>query len=218
MNTNRSTKEYYSANFKEYLSLTQNVDMSEHYDRFLKHVPADAKILDVGFGSARDMLYFREKGYTVQGIDNVREFVDNARALGLDAEVCDFHSIPYRDEFDGIWASASLLHSDNLPLALSNLRLALKPGGFIYISMKIGEGARVEGGRFYQYINVEEFGRLVTESGLSIAELFISDDLLARGNNWINAVLTKKSEPRPKKPSETGNEHHNADITKAPIG
>ena len=193
MSVNCKTKQYYSTNYKEYISSTQNVDMTEHYNRFLPYLFQGAKILDVGFGSGRDMLYFSSKGYNVFGIDNVSEFVDNGKANGLNVELCDFHNIPYIETFDGIWACASLLHSNNLPLAFDNLNKALKVGGHIYLSMKYGKGANIENSRFYQYIDEEKLKELCKNSNLSIVEIYNSKDLLKRNNGWINAVLTKNN-------------------------
>ncbi len=191
MSANCKTKQYYSTNYKEYLSTTQNVDMTEHYSRFLPHLSKGAKILDIGFGSGRDMLYFESKGYNVVGIDNVSEFVENAKANGLNVELCDFHNLPYVEIFDGIWACASLLHSNNLPLAFNNLYKALKVGGYVYLSMKYGNGTNIENDRFFQYIDEEKLKDLCKNSNLSIVEIYNSEDLLKRNNGWINAVLTK---------------------------
>ncbi len=192
MSVSCKTKQYYSTNYKEYISTTQKVDMTEHYKRFLPYLSQGAKILDVGFGSGRDMLYFESKGYNVLGIDNVSEFVDNGKANGLNVELCDFHNLPYIETFDGIWACASLLHSNDLPLAFNNLNKALKVGGHIYLSMKNGNGTNIENGRFYQYVDEEKLKELCKKSNLSIVEIYNSEDLLKRNNGWINAVLTKK--------------------------
>ena len=193
MSVSCKTKQYYSTNYKEYISTTQKVDMTEHYRRFLPYLSQGAKILDVGFGSGRDILYFESKGYNVLGIDNVSEFVDNGKANGLNVELCDFHNLPYIEMFDGIWACASLLHSNDLPLAFDNLNKALKVGGHIYLSMKNGNGTNIENGRFYQYIDEEKLKELCKNSNLSIVEIYNSEDLLKRNNGWINAVLTKNT-------------------------
>ena len=150
MSVNCKTEQYYSSNCTEYIASTQNVDMSEHYNRFLPYLSQGAKILDIGFGSGRDMLYFASKGYKVFGIDNVSAFVNKATENGLNVELCDSHNLPFVESFDGIWACASLLHSYNLPLAFENLYKSLKVGGYIYLSMKYGSGSSVENGRFYQ--------------------------------------------------------------------
>ena len=191
MSVNCKTKQYYSTNYKEYISSTQNVDMTEHYNRFLPYLSKGAKMLDIGFGSGRDMLYFASKGFNVFGVDNVSEFVDNAKANGLNVELCDFHNLPYIESFDGIWACASLLHSNDLPVAFNNLYKALKVGGYIYLSMKYGKGSSIENGRFYQYVDEQKLKNLCENSNLSIVEIYSSEDLLKRNNGWINAVLTK---------------------------
>ena len=192
MSVNCKTKQYYSTNYKEYISSTQNVDMTEHYNRFLPYLSKGAKILDIGFGSGRDMLYFESKGYNVLGIDNVSEFVDNGKANGLNVELCDFHNLPYIEMFDGIWACASLLHSNDLSLAFNNLYKALKVGGYTYLSMKYGKDSSIENGRFYQYVDEQKLKNLCKNSNLSIVEIYSSEDLLKRNSGWINAVLTKK--------------------------
>ena len=194
MSVSCKTKQYYSTNYKEYISTTQNIDMTEHYSRFLPYLSQGAKILDIGFGSGRDLLYFVSKGYNVWGVDNVREFVEKAKENGLNVELCDFHNLPYIETFDGIWACASLLHSNNLQLAFDNLNKALKVGGYIYLSMKYGKGTNIEDGRFYQYIDEEKLKGLCKNSNLSIVEIYNSEDLLKRNSGWINAVLTKNRE------------------------
>ena len=82
MSENSKTKQYYSINYKEYISFTEKVDMSDHYNRFLPYLFSGAKILDIGFGSGRDMLYFKSKGYQVFGVDGVSEFVNHAKEKG----------------------------------------------------------------------------------------------------------------------------------------
>ena len=55
---------YYSDNSKQYIDSTINCDMAEQYNLFLKYFSGKS-ILDVGFGSARDMLHFQSLGYIV---------------------------------------------------------------------------------------------------------------------------------------------------------
>jgi SAM-dependent methyltransferase len=193
MSENSKTKQYYSINYKEYILATEKVDMSDHYNRFLPYLFSGAKILDIGFGSGRDMLYFKSKGYQVFGVDVVSEFVNHAKDKGLRVELCDFHKLPYFESFDGVWASASLLHSNDLPIAFNNLNRVLKVGGYIYLSMKYGNSSSMDDGRFYQYIDEQKLHDLCKNANLTIVEVYKSKDLLKRNNDWLNAVLTKKS-------------------------
>ena len=192
MNSIDLTKQYYINNSKEYVTSTLSVNMQEHYDRFVPRLNEGAKILDVGFGSGRDMLYFASQGYDVKGIDIVEDFVSLGKENGLSVSLCDFHNIPYVNEFDGVWACASLLHSNDLTLALKNIHKVLKTGGCAYISMKYGEGTQIDNGRFYQFVNEETLANYCSNASLIIDKIYISQDLMNRSNNWINAVLIKK--------------------------
>ena len=74
---------YYKDNKDEFINSTINCDMSYHYNLFEKYLNSYAKtILDIGFGSGRDSLYFSKK-YEVYSIDPVEEFCDNAKKIGL---------------------------------------------------------------------------------------------------------------------------------------
>ena len=94
---------YYSKNYKECINKTKNVDMKEYYNVFEMYLKHDSKILDVGFGSGRDSLYFNSKGYNVYSIDPIKEFYDNAKELGLtNVYQMSIEDIEYINEFDDI--------------------------------------------------------------------------------------------------------------------
>jgi len=85
--------------------------MKEYYELFESYLKPNCKILDVCFGSGRDSLSFKSKGYEVVSIDPIKEFCDNAKSIGLDNVIqMSIEDIDYYNEFDAIWACASLLH------------------------------------------------------------------------------------------------------------
>ena len=132
---------YYSKHAKEYIEETKFCDMSKQYQLFEKYLKGKGRILDIGFGSARDLYYFRSKGYEVYGIDPEKKFVKNAFNLGFEyIYQLKAEKLPFKDLFDGIWACASLLHIR--PKKLKNtFKLccqALKEGGIMYVSFKYG--------------------------------------------------------------------------------
>lgn len=185
------TIQYYKDNAENYVKQTVNADMGGTYVDFLACIPQGGRILDVGFGSGRDLAYFSKQGYLAHGIDFVEEFVLRARKEGLSAKVGDFHDLPFKEEFDGIWACASLLHSDNLPLAFENLSRALKVGGVFYLSMKYGKGKGMDGERFYQYMDEEMLISLAKNSGLTVEKITKTEDTLGRSQVWLNVILHK---------------------------
>lgn len=70
--------DYYQNNANEYINKTKNADLSKERNELLKTLPNKGKILDIGFGSGRDSLAFKEVGYDVISIDTCSEFVNMA--------------------------------------------------------------------------------------------------------------------------------------------
>ena len=77
-----------------------------------------------------------------------------SRRLGCPVESMLFEELDEHQVYDGVWASACLLHAprDELADILSRIHRALKPSGVFYASFKIGEGdGRDTLGRYYNY-------------------------------------------------------------------
>lgn len=185
------TKKYYQENGENYINATKDVDMSFQYNLFIPRMKKGGCILDIGFGSGRDMLFFKENGFQVFGIDNVSSFVQHGKSLGLEVEEKDYHQIDYENQFDGVWACASLLHSNDLDKAFANIHTALKTDGIFYLSMKYGRGTNIVDGKFYRYIEEDDLKILCDKYNFNILQLSITDDLLHRKEKWLNAVLKK---------------------------
>jgi 2-polyprenyl-3-methyl-5-hydroxy-6-metoxy-1,4-benzoquinol methylase len=85
--------------------------MERNYRPFLALLKPGARILDAGCGSGRDLKAFSERGYQVVGLDASELMVRLAREHS-DQQVhhLAFQEVTYKEEFDGIWACASLLH------------------------------------------------------------------------------------------------------------
>ena len=126
-----------------------------HYDKFLKYLPKKGKILDIGFGSGRDMMYFKTLGYQVEGIDTSIEFVNYMKNLDFDVKLESVEDIEYVNKYDIIWACASLLHikREKLDEVLKKCILALKENGIVYCSFKYGDKEEIKDGRYFNYIN-----------------------------------------------------------------
>ena len=52
---------YYKEHYQEYIESTITNDVKDNYQMVEKYLHKGDRILDVGFGSARDMLYFQDK-------------------------------------------------------------------------------------------------------------------------------------------------------------
>lgn len=184
--------DYYNAHAKAYFAGTVNADVSLLRHRFLTHVPARGRILDAGCGSGRDAKAFAEAGYAVCAFDASEGMVELAREhTGLDIQLLQFADMAWQADFDGIWASASLLHvaRADLPGVFARFAAALRSGGAWYLSLKHGETTRELDGRSFTDVTEEEVVTLVAAVGLEVVEVWFSDDVRpGRADRWVNLI------------------------------
>ena len=147
-----NTLRYYDENFKVYSeewsnNFTSNFNF-ENPNIFISYLRDGAYVLDLGCGHGRDTMYFIEKGYKVKAIDGSLEMCRLAsKNTGINVEQINFLDMNYDNEFDGIFASASLLHLNNndLIIVLKKISKALKENGILLASFKYGELERFKG-------------------------------------------------------------------------
>ncbi len=190
------TLKYYQDNAQTFFDGTVNVDMSSLYEAFTRHLAPGARVLDAGCGSGRDAKAFQEMGYQVEAFDASPAMVELAREhTGLPVKVMTFADVDWKEEFDGIWCCASLLHVSavELPGVMRRLADALKPGGVWYVSFKYGEGEREVDGRRFTDMDDEGLGALLgSVGGIEVAEMWVTRDKRpGRDEDWFNGVLRK---------------------------
>lgn len=83
--------------------------MSECCDRFFKYVVPGGRIIAIGAGSGRDIKYFKDRGYIVEGIDASKEMCRLAADYsGAEVSCMRIQEWHPEKKYDGIWANASL--------------------------------------------------------------------------------------------------------------
>lgn len=191
------TLKYYQDNAQTFFDGTVNVDMSSLYETFTQHLAPGARVLDAGCGSGRDAKAFLEMGYQVEAFDASPAMVELAREhTGLPVQLMTFADVDWKEEFDGIWCCASLLHVPalELPGVMRRLADALKPGGVWYVSFKYGDGEREVDGRRFTDRNEASLRRmLAVVQEIEIKSLWTTlDKRPGRDEVWLNGVLQKK--------------------------
>lgn len=208
--------EYYNENAQSFYDGTVNVDMSLWRDKFEHYVlnsgatattpqgeksslqlATGKKILDAGCGSGRDSLAFKKHGYLVVAFDASSEMCRMASALiGQEVLQMRFDEVTFADEFDGIWACASLLHvpGEELPETLGKLRTALKDRGALYVSFKYGEGSKQRGERVFSDFTEESVKALLSNAGFDILECGMTSDIRPGRSDekWVNVIARKQ--------------------------
>ena len=185
--------DYYDKNAAEFIEGTLHADMSEWRRRFLKYVKKGGCILDAGCGSGRDSKAFMQDGFKVAAFDASTEMCKAAAAYtGLEVKQMMFQELDYCDEFDGIWACASLLHVsyDELPDVIRRLKRALKKDGVIYVSFKYGTEETTKGGRTFSNFTEKTVKTLMDNAGFAIKECVVSEDVRPdrAGEKWVNVI------------------------------
>ena len=152
------TIDCYNKHVDQFTETTLNVDMESLYQPFCEYLPKQAIILDLGCGSGRDTLAFKNKGYEVDAIDYSEELVKKAIELtSVNVRYQSFYDLDDDNKYDGIWACASLLHCDRekLPKVLERIYKALRRGGICYMSFKYGNSDRKKDGR--SFTDIDEY-------------------------------------------------------------
>ncbi|ENV17801.1 hypothetical protein F964_01106 [Acinetobacter guillouiae NIPH 991] len=187
---------YYDINAVEFFESTFQIDMESLYQSFLRYLPDNALILDLGCGSGRDTLAFKNKGYQVVATDYSKKLVDKASKLvGIDVRFESFYELSELNLYDGIWASASLLHCERkrLPEVIGKILAALKMNGICYMSFKYGEKDRYKDGRDFTDLNELQIRNLLREfDNILLLQQWITIDIRPDHNeDWLNIVFQK---------------------------
>lgn len=195
-----STVGYYNDRAEQFFGSTLRVDMSPIYERFLNGLAPSASILDAGCGSGRDARAFADLGFNVSAFDASEELAKRASEhCGFAVDVRRFEDVDEVAQYDAIWCCASLLHVPLLDMhgVLSKLWAALKAGGRMYVSYKLGSGERSHDGR--RFTDADEptvRAWLGAMTDFQRIELWQTQDQRPdRTESWTNALAFRATGP-----------------------
>jgi SAM-dependent methyltransferase len=174
---------------------SEHVDLFEAYSahaaaatfaQFAAHLAPHATVLDAGCGPGRDLARLTALGHRGVGLDLNADFARKARRHGP-LVLGDLRALPLcSDAFDGVWASASLIH---LPAAaagavLGELRRVARRGAALHVSVRVagsaGWAADEPAGRRWFYIwTIPAFTAAVEDAGFSVQD--VTPD-----RNWVS--------------------------------
>lgn len=199
------TIDYYNEHAQEFVDRTVDSDMHVLQDLFLEELSAccGENVLDFGCGSGRDSKYFKEHGCNVTALDGSKELCRVAEEIsGVPVKEMLFEDFCEKDMYDGIWASASLLHiaSDELPGILSSLIEALCSDGILLMSFKYGDTEGMEGERFFNYMNETRIYQILQKTAgfenCTLKKVLRTKDVREDEEwcdiEWLNVLVKKK--------------------------
>lgn len=197
MTSNQYTLNYYNTTAQSFAASTINVVFTEMQDIFLTYLPPRSHILDFGCGSGRDTKYFLAQGHQVDAIDGSEELCKIASEYtDIQVKQMLFEELDAVEEYDGIWACASILHvaKAQLPEILQKMTTATKKGGIIYTSFKYGDFEGEKNGRFFTYLTESSFEELLRDiPELQIEKMWTSADVRTdrADEKWLNIILRR---------------------------
>lgn len=191
------TLEYYNKKAHEFVNNTVSVNYTDTQDLFLEYLPENGYILDFGCGSGRDTKYFKEKGYKIEAIDGSEELCQIASEYsGIKVECMLFQDLNENDQYDGIWACASILHLSKTEMkdVLKKMIRSLKKNGIIYTSFKYGEFEGKKNDRYFSDFTEKIFQEyFINIEGVELEKQWVTADVRPdRGEEkWLNIILRK---------------------------
>ncbi len=192
------TIEFYEKNASSYIESTLNTNISELYRPFEELLSRGCRILDLGCGSGRDSMYFAKKGYDVVALDPSPAMCFHTRSIAnIPVYEMKAEEMQFSNEFDAVWACASLLHipRDRQENVLHRIASALKDEGILYASWKYGTQDREVEGRWFFDMNdllLNDMMKKVSE--FHMIKVWTTRDIRSemRTQIWINTLLKKK--------------------------
>ncbi|MCB1178091.1 MAG: methyltransferase domain-containing protein [Leptospiraceae bacterium] len=165
----------------------------------------NSKILDIGAGSGRDLLYLLQKGYDAYGIDASSNLIDYVKSKHSNLEkrlLCNTfptEDIKFNFKFDGIILAAVLMHipKEELINFVYNIKENLNDNGRLLLSIpnerEVDSNYRDENNRLF-YIYDPSFVQLLFErAGFQLTSKWNSGDSLGRQNlSWTTLIFELK--------------------------
>lgn len=166
-----TTLHHYESSAAAFWEGTKDHDVSQNYQALLAALPAQKglRILDLGCGPGRDLLYFKSQGHSPTGLDGSPSFCEMAKKLsGCPVLNQNFLKLKLEpSSFDGVFANASLFHvpKQELPRVLAELKTALVPQGILFSSSPRGNAEGWSGERYGTYMEFEEYQQILKVAG-----------------------------------------------------
>lgn len=192
--------DFYQKNFKEYHQRTFSIDPSSFLSPLAKRLVPGSRILDVGCGSGRDMLWFKERGFRPTGFERSPGLAELARKnTGCDVMEGDFEFYDFSQlSFDAIVLAGSLVHvpHEKLGTVFTNITQGLCPQGWMLVTLKQGDSTRSDAhGRVFYLWQDSALREFFAQKGFHVAEVFQQPSAVGTGEIWLGYVLQDRGGP-----------------------
>jgi cyclopropane fatty-acyl-phospholipid synthase-like methyltransferase len=189
------TINYYNKNYRKLLKRYDNAEMEQLNKIIDKFIYQDSFILDIGFGSGRDLNYIKNITKNIYGLDASIEFVNILKQDVFYKNKVSISVLPQIDttffkinKFDVIISIAVLMHLKKYDITktIRNIKNKLNFNGKVIISYStIG---RDNDERDFYEISKNEMTNLFNNENFKEIEFIINKDSLNRKIEWVTQV------------------------------
>lgn len=161
-------------------------------DEIAALVPAGARVLELGSGTGGDAVAFEQQGLSVRRTDGAQAFVDLMHRTGYAADRLNLLTDDFGAGYDVVYAGAVFLHLSRTELVsvLARAARALRPGGVLGFSVKVGDGAewttaRLGLPRHFTYWRDPQLRAVLAAAGWSVVSL---RTVVGRLDDWLYVI------------------------------
>ena len=189
---------HYSNDALSFWEGTKDHDVSQNINALLSHINGNSPytILDFGCGPGRDLKTFKDLGHKAFGLEGSEEFCSMARDhSGCEVFQQNFIDIDLASGFyDGIFANAALFHvpKENLSELINRFQKSIKKDGVLFSSNPRGSGENLEGTRYANFMEIEEYKDIVEKAGFKLIDHYYRPEGQPIENcPWLACVFRK---------------------------
>jgi len=189
-------EEYYHQNYHQYHRATFNIDPTSFLEPLAKELKTGARILDVGCGSGRDLVWLQKRNYKVMGFERSAGLAKLAKKhAGCEVIQGDFETHDFSNyAFDAMLLCGTLVHIPHprMLVVLRHIIQGVRDGGLILISLKAGDGCKsADDHRVFYLWKDGDLRELMDGLGLTIIAFQRSRTKLKKRDIWLSYVLRK---------------------------
>jgi len=193
-----STTSFYNSNAIQLIDRYNNAEMTSLHTLLLKYIPKDSSVLDIGFGSGRDLQFLKDNSYDIWGIDPSDRFVQNIQTRFPDITNNFIQSSvpfsidhpPFSRNFDAIITIAMWMHlkREQYEDVIKSIVSAAKDKATIIISYS--EGSRADDERYFEDVDLEFIIQIFQQYNFILVETITTNDSLNRDTlTWSTVIL-----------------------------